>query len=78
MKEVDDYVSNSENTFAAYKGITRTHLNQPLDTFIPLIILSRVWHFSAFPFIPAVANTIEQKFIFQIGIFIPRGINERF
>ena len=50
-KQEDDWVTDSENTFAMWKEMTRTHPNQSLDTLIFLIILNSIWQFAAFPYI---------------------------
>ena len=52
-------MTDSENTFATWKEMTRTHPNQSLDTLIFLIILNSIWQLSR--------KALEQKFIFQIG-----------
>ena len=51
LKLEDDWVTDSENTFAMWKEMTRTHPNQSLDTLIFLIILNSIWQFAAFPYI---------------------------
>ena len=50
-KQEDDKVTDYENTFAAWKEMTRTHQNQSLDTLISIIILRNIWQFAAFPYI---------------------------
>ena len=81
VKQEDDQVTDSENTFATQKEMTRTHPNWPLDTLISLIALKQhlaICGFSLHLGSTEGRKTLEQKFIFQIGTLNPHGIHERF
>ena len=60
-KQEDDWVTDSENTFAMWKEMTRTHPNQSLDTLIFLIILNSIWQFAAFPYTQAVRKAVKHQ-----------------
>ena len=74
VKQEDDQVTDSENTFATQKEMTRTHPNQSLDNLISLIILSSIWQFAAFPYIQAVwkaAKLQNKNLSFKLALLIP-------
>ena len=74
MKQDDDQVTASENTFTTQKEMTRTYPNQSLDTIISLVILRSVWQFSAFPFSLAVrkaAKLQNENLSFKQALLIP-------
>ena len=67
-------MTDSENTFATWKEMTRTHPNQSLDTFISLIILNNTWQFAAFPYTLAVRKAAKHKnknLSFKSALLIP-------
>ena len=71
-------MTDSENTFATQKEMTRTHPNQSLDTSFSPIILSSKWQLAAFPYDVRKAAKLKKKFIFEVGTLNPYGVNERF
>ena len=80
-KQEDDQATNSENTYARLRKMTKTHRGQSRGILISLTILKNTCLFAAFPYIrePQTAEkNLEQRFIFQIGTLNLHGINERF
>ena len=74
VKQEDDQVTDSENTFATQKEMTRTHPNQSLDTLNSLITLSSIQQFAAFSYIWAVrkAAKLQNKILsFNSALLIP-------
>ena len=77
MSETKHFETDSENTLATWKEMTRTYPNQSLDTLISL------WHMAVCSLSLHLGSsesrkTLEQKFIYQIGTLNRHGINKRF
>ena len=78
VKQGDDLVTDSENTFATQKEMTRTYPNQSQGTLISLIILDSIWQFAVFPYARQYGKPQNSKTKLQIGTLNPNGNNERF
>ena len=81
VKQEDDSVTDSENTFATQKERTRTHLDQLLDTLISSIILNSIQQFAAFTTTRQFGkplNSRKEIFSFKSALLIPTVLTSVF
>ena len=72
LQKVIHQVTDSENTFATQKEMTRTHPNQSQYTSVSLIILNSTWQFAVFPYIQAFrkATKLQNKNLSSKSAFL--------